>query len=357
MKAKAAGIAVGKLFIWPTMPPLAHQRQDEDGFATCHRNQILFLFVCMKTAAICALLLFLCCHAFADEWETISSCRLIDNAANDGDSFHVNADGEERIFRLYFVDTPEAESGGYVEGRVAEQAEEFGITEEESVEMGKKAAAFTRAVLSRPFKVTTRGQNAMGASALKREYAFVETADGEDLGEMLVGRGLARSFGEDAAAMGKSATSLRSKYDRLEAKARSGRLGAWGDGAATPTIALPSGTKDSEETRLQPVVTPLRNVVRSDEVTAEATSDALEKTSEAIFAFSQSPKANDEPKQSGKVSLNNATLAELEALPEVGPKTAQAIIDGRPYAKIEDVDRINGVGPKTIEAILPLITK
>jgi endonuclease YncB( thermonuclease family) len=36
----------------------------------------------------------------------------MENASNDGDSFHVKADGEERIFRLYFVDTPESESAG-----------------------------------------------------------------------------------------------------------------------------------------------------------------------------------------------------------------------------------------------------
>jgi endonuclease YncB( thermonuclease family) len=152
----------------------------------------------MKAAAVYALLLWLCCPAIANEWQTIRNCRLMENKSNDGDSFHVKADGEERIFRLYFVDTPEAESGGYVTERVTEQAKEFGITEEESVEMGKKAAAFTRSVLSRPLKVTTRGQNALGSSKLKREYAFGETADGEDLAEMLISRGMARSFGEDA---------------------------------------------------------------------------------------------------------------------------------------------------------------
>jgi endonuclease YncB( thermonuclease family) len=197
---------------------------------------------------------FVLCMAFAHaacagDWETLKNCRLVENESNDGDSFHVQAEGEERIFRLYFVDTPEAEDGGYVTERVAEQAKEFGITEEESVEMGKKAAAFTRSVLSRPFKVTTRGQNAMGASRLKREYAFVTTADGEDLGEMLVSRGLARSFGEDAAPPRETVSVLRDKYDRLEAKARQNRVGAWGDGAATPTIALPDSSekKDTSE--------------------------------------------------------------------------------------------------------------
>ena len=184
--------------------------------------------------------------ACANDWETLKNCRLVENESNDGDSFHVQAEGEERIFRLYFVDTPEAEDGGYVTERVAEQAKEFGISEEESVDMGKKAAAFTRSVLSRPFKVMTRGQNAMGASRLKREYAFITTADGEDLGEMLVSRGLARSFGEDAATPKETVSVLRDKYDRLEAKARQNRVGAWGDGAATPTIALPDSSKKED---------------------------------------------------------------------------------------------------------------
>lgn len=182
----------------------------------------------------------------ADEWQTIKGCRLIENQSNDGDSFHVKAEGKERIFRLYFVDTPEAEDGGRVAERIKEQAELFGISEKESVEMGKKAAAFTRAVLSRPFTVITRGQNALGASQLKREYAFVETADSEDLGEMLVSRGLARSFGETASGPQGSASSLRSKYDRLQAKAQRERLGAWGEGAATPTIELGNGEKHEE---------------------------------------------------------------------------------------------------------------
>lgn len=172
--------------------------------------------------SLVALLALTAIVAHAGEWETIRNCRLIENESNDGDSFHVKADGEERIFRLYFVDAPESESGGYVTKRVTEQAELFGITEEESIEMGKKAAAFSRAVLSRPFKVTTRGQNAMGASKLKREYAFIETADGEDLGEMLVSRGLARGFGEDAAPPGETAAALRAKYGRLEGQGAAG---------------------------------------------------------------------------------------------------------------------------------------
>jgi endonuclease YncB( thermonuclease family) len=179
------------------------------------------------------------------EWEELHGCRLIENGSNDGDSFHVDVDGEERIFRLYFVDSPESGAGGRVASRISDQAETFGITEEESIEIGKKAAAFTSAVLSRPFTVLTRGQNAMGASQLKREYAFVTTADGEDLGELLVSRGLARSFGEDAATPDSKAGDLRDRYDALEAKARREKVGAWGDGASVPTMALPDSSAPS----------------------------------------------------------------------------------------------------------------
>jgi|GEM_PF-2936333 len=78
----------------------------------------------------------------------------------------------------------------------------------------------------------------MGASQLKREYAFIETASGEDLGEMLVSRGMARSFGQAASPPGEKSGALRSKYDRLEAKAKRALVGAWGDGAGTPTMEL-----------------------------------------------------------------------------------------------------------------------
>lgn len=202
--------------------------------------------------AVCLVLAILSSPALANDWHTIKDCRLIPNESNDGDSFHVKADGKEHIFRLYFVDCPEAESGGYVVERVTEQAKHFGISEEASVAMGKKAAAFTRATLSRPFTVTTRGEDAMGSSRLKREYAFIETADGQDLGELLLSRGMARSFGNAAAPPGKSVSVLRGKYDRIEGKARAERVGAWGKDATQPTLELSSSEdtkKASEESK------------------------------------------------------------------------------------------------------------
>jgi competence protein ComEA len=52
-----------------------------------------------------------------------------------------------------------------------------------------------------------------------------------------------------------------------------------------------------------------------------------------------------------KININTADKASLEALPEIGPVKAQAIIDGRPYKSIEDVMKLSGIKQKTFDAI------
>lgn len=61
-----------------------------------------------------------------------------------------------------------------------------------------------------------------------------------------------------------------------------------------------------------------------------------------------------------KINLNTADVAELDALPKVGPVLAQRIVDWRrehgAFKSVEELDAVDGVGPKMLEALLPLVT-
>jgi competence protein ComEA len=61
-----------------------------------------------------------------------------------------------------------------------------------------------------------------------------------------------------------------------------------------------------------------------------------------------------------KVDINNAPLEVLDTLPEIGPITAQSIIDYRtangPFTSIEELLEVNGIGQATFDKIKDLVT-
>jgi competence protein ComEA len=61
-----------------------------------------------------------------------------------------------------------------------------------------------------------------------------------------------------------------------------------------------------------------------------------------------------------KVSLASATAEQLDALPGIGPVTAQKILDWRqahgPLRSVEDLDAIPGIGPARVEQLRDLVT-
>jgi competence protein ComEA len=63
---------------------------------------------------------------------------------------------------------------------------------------------------------------------------------------------------------------------------------------------------------------------------------------------------------SGPVDINRATAEQLDALPGIGPSTAQAIVTHReehgPYASVDALEDVRGIGPAKLDAIRALVT-
>lgn len=60
-----------------------------------------------------------------------------------------------------------------------------------------------------------------------------------------------------------------------------------------------------------------------------------------------------------KVNINTATVEELQTLPKIGPKTAEAIVKYREEHQFESVDdllNVKGIGEKKLEQIKPHVT-
>ncbi|MHB8067535.1 MAG: ComEA family DNA-binding protein [Desulfobaccales bacterium] len=59
------------------------------------------------------------------------------------------------------------------------------------------------------------------------------------------------------------------------------------------------------------------------------------------------------------LDLNNATAADLDGLPGIGPVLAKRIIDYRqahgPFQKIDDLEQVSGIGPKKLEKLKPYV--
>lgn len=174
------------------------------------------------------------------EWLAYDRSILVVDQYHDGDSFAVKPlTGYTYLFRLYGVDCPETDDR--FESRLAEQAKDFGVEQQDLLKWGEKAAQFTRDFLSKPFRVYTQKIKADGASGKSRYYAIVINDEGIRLDEALVEAGLARAHGMGAvwsepmwegekANLSRRMTSRRylSGLRMLEKRAKRSRIGIWG---------------------------------------------------------------------------------------------------------------------------------
>jgi len=268
-----------------------------------------------------ALLLFLLLRIAAGvDLQEFSGCRLLDRPWADGDSFLVAfPDGSEHSIRLYGADTLELHINDTTAARrLRAQRRYFGISNYggepvDSIRLAKDLGEAARErvieLLAEPFTVHTSFADGRGSPQHKRFYGFVTTAKGEDLATRLVGDGLARAFGvyrstPDGRHRDEYMESLR---DAEFVAARRGS-GIW---AYTDWEMLP------EERRAQ---------------RREEEEEALSMGQRLLY---------------GPVSINQASIDELAALPRIGPVIAQRIVDNRPYASLDELKRVKGIGPAT----------
>ena len=259
--------------------------------------------------------------SFSADLQMFSNGRLINDPANDGDSFLVEANGKSFHVRLYFVDCPETLIAFTSDAqRVREQTRYFGLSDAtRTIHFGNEAKTFVDHVLVKPFTVHTAFASALGRSSKGRVYGFVTTADGNDLASLLVKNGFARTHGIGRETPnGITHNEMVERLRDLETSAMIKRIGIWSE-SDPDRIAELRAKQRSEERELQE----LQNQVKK----------------------AKSPQ--------GLLDLNTATEKDLQSIKGIGPVLAAIIIAGRPYTTVDDLLKVKGIGQKKLEKIRP----
>ncbi len=250
--------------------------------------------------------------AAGQELQKFEGCQVVDSDWADGDSFPVALpDGKEIVLRLYYIDCNETSATTETDQRrVRGQSSYFGIDDHQvTLASGRRAAEEVRKLLADPFTVHTAFAVAPGRSAKPRTYGFVTLSDGRDLGAVLVGEGLARSFGlRRGMPDGRTTDAAEAQMDDLELGAAIARRGIWAETDAERLISLREAQR-AEERELQE-------------------------------AFGTSEGAPIDP--------NTASVDKIMLLPGVGEVLAERIVEGRPYRTVEDLRRVPGIGEKVL---------
>lgn len=163
------------------------------------------------------------------QYQIITDTALLDDPANDGDTFLVKTPEGTRRFSLYYADAVETDGGQPESSR--EMAATFGFDSEEPLRsLGVEARDFSLNLLkSMPFYVVTRWEEAQEENSF---YAFIYLKDPDkgriDLSQWLVRYGLAmiRPCGRDSPD-GTHAEQYVGRLKLEETRSRNEGHGAW----------------------------------------------------------------------------------------------------------------------------------
>lgn len=166
---------------------------------------------------------------FDGDFTVLRSARLLEDGANDGDSFRIQHGNRIDVFRLYFVDT--CETNSRFPARLDYQGKYFGgLTEDQVLRLGEEARETVLDWLRHePFEIHTRQERVMGSHRL---YAMVFfPREGDDvrwLSQRLVRAGLARIYTEGTQlADGTPAEVFKANLRGLEQDAKAAKRGGW----------------------------------------------------------------------------------------------------------------------------------
>ncbi|MDB6133227.1 MAG: comEA [Verrucomicrobiales bacterium] len=163
------------------------------------------------------------------QYQVITSTGLVEDSANDGDTFLIRTPDGPKRFSLYYADAVEPDGGQPESAR--EIAENFGFESEEPLRtLGVEARDFSlRLLRSTPFRVVTRWEEAPEPNSF---YAFIFLKDPDqgliDLSQWLVryGLGMIRPCGRDCPD-GTSAADYLERLRAEEARSQQESHGAW----------------------------------------------------------------------------------------------------------------------------------